>query len=295
MGEGITEVDRLEALVDEGVGDVARYLALIRKLKLRRSSKVAKHGMELLRNSSARAKLGADVWTVYEQVAIAALDCQCLTAAKECIGALLKKFPDSTRVGRLEGMWFEARGSWQQAEKVYASILEEHPTDARILKRKIAMAKAQGNLMGAVDEMNKYLELFMADHECWKELADVYLALQMYKQAAFCYEELILVQPANALFHLGYAEILYTIGGLENLKTAKKYYASAIELSGGKNMRALYGVCLCAAGINQAKGRNVKDEKENSTVHTLAADVIKREYRLKAPKKASLAASILEA
>ena len=38
--------------------------------------------------------------------------------------------------------------------------------------------------------------------------------------------------------------MLYTLGGLENLQTAKKYYASTINLSGGKNTRALYGVCL---------------------------------------------------
>ncbi len=28
-----------------------------------------------------------------------------------------------------------------------------------------------------------------------------------YKQAAFCFEELILSQPTNALYHLGYAEV----------------------------------------------------------------------------------------
>jgi ER membrane protein complex subunit 2 len=34
------------------------------------------------------------------------------------------------------------------------------------------------------------------------------------------------------------------MGGLENLQTAKKYYASTIQLTGGKNTRALFGVCL---------------------------------------------------
>lgn len=34
------------------------------------------------------------------------------------------------------------------------------------------------------------------------------------------------------------------MGGLENFQTAKKYYAAAIQLTGGKNIRALYGVCL---------------------------------------------------
>lgn len=39
-------------------------------------------------------------------------------------------------------------------------------------------------------------------------------------------------------------QVLYTLGGLENLQTAKKYYASTIDLTGGKNTRALFGICL---------------------------------------------------
>jgi hypothetical protein len=46
-------------------------------------------------------------------------------------------------------------------------------------KRRIAMAKAQGNLIGAVEATNKYLETFMADHDAWRELADMYILLQM--------------------------------------------------------------------------------------------------------------------
>lgn len=31
--------------------------------------------------------------------------------------------------GRLEGMWLEAKGAWQQAEKVYSNLLAENPSD----------------------------------------------------------------------------------------------------------------------------------------------------------------------
>jgi hypothetical protein len=34
------------------------------------------------------------------------------------------------------------------------------------------------------------------------------------------------------------------MGGIENIQTAKKYYAAAIQLTEGKNTRALYGICL---------------------------------------------------
>jgi len=39
---------------------VAEYLSLVRKLKLRRSNIVAKHGLELLNKASERSRLGSD-------------------------------------------------------------------------------------------------------------------------------------------------------------------------------------------------------------------------------------------
>ncbi|CAL5379676.1 unnamed protein product [Camellia sinensis] len=304
------QVNRLENQVDNGGGGAWEYLCLVRKLKLRRSDKVLKHGLSILNDPSKRSSLGPEEWTLYEQVAIAAMDSQCLDVArimsdwggvhiywaktcKDCIKVLQKKFPESKRVGRLEAMLLEAKGLWAEAEKAYSSLLEDNPLDQVIHKRRAAMAKAQGNLSGAIEWLNKYLEIFMADHDAWRELAEIYVSLQMYKQAAFCYEELILSQPTNPLYHLAYADVLYTLSGLENLQTAKKYYASAIDLTGGKNTRALYGVCLCTFGIGQlTKGRN-KDDKEKSELQSLAVTALEKDYKHTAPGKLSLLSSTL--
>ncbi|XP_077215006.1 uncharacterized protein LOC143849728 [Tasmannia lanceolata] len=289
-----TQLNRLESQVDNGGGGAWEYLCLIRKLKVRRSDKVLKYGLSILSDSKKRSKLGGEEWTLYEQVAIAAMDCQHLDVAKDCIQTLQKKFPASIRVARLEGMLFEAKGSWADAEKAYSLILEDTPLDQVIHKRKVAMAKAQGNISGAIEWLNKYLEIFMADHDAWRELAEIYVSLQMYKQAAFCYEELILCQPTVPLYHLAYAEVLYTMGGLENLQTAKKYYASTIDLSGGKNTRALYGICLCSVAIGQlSKGRN-KEEKESSELPSLAVKALVKDYQQRAPNKLSLLTTTLK-
>jgi len=37
---------------------------------------------------------------------------------------------------------------------------------------------------------------------------------------------------------------LYTVGGVDNLEHAKKYYSYALELSHDNNVRALYGLLL---------------------------------------------------
>ncbi|KAK9083735.1 hypothetical protein Scep_030206 [Stephania cephalantha] len=287
------QLARLENQVDNGGGDAWEYLSLVRKLKVRRSDKVFKHGLSILNDHKQRSGLGGEEWTLYEQVAVAAMDCQCLDVAKDCIKALRKQFPESKRIGRLEAMFLEAKGLWADAEKAYSSLLEDNPLDQVIHKRRVAMAKDQGNFSVAIERLNKYLEIFMADQDAWRELAEIYVSLQLYKQAAFCYEELILSQPTVPLYHLAYADVLYTLGGLENYQLAKKYYASTIDLTGGKNTRALYGICLCSIAIGQlTKGRN-KEDKDSFELQSLASTALEKEYKKRASDKLPLLAATL--
>lgn len=287
-------MNRLESQVEHGGGGAWEYLCLIRKLKIRRSDKVFKHGLSILNDPKKRSSLGDEEWTLYEQVAVAAMDCHSLGVAEDCIKVLSKKFPDSKRVGRLEAMLLEAKGCFEEAENAYLSLLEDNPLDQVIHKRRVAIAKARGDILKAIEWLDKYLEIFMADHDAWRELAEIYISLQMYKQAAFCYEELILAQPTVPLYHLAYADVLYTLGGLENLQAAKKYYASTIDLTGGKNTRALYGICLCTYAIAQlAKGRN-KEDKESGELHSLAAAALEKDYKSRAPSKLPLLNSTLK-
>ncbi|CAN6286186.1 unnamed protein product, partial [Urochloa humidicola] len=264
---------RLEEQAEHGGGGAWEYLCLARRLRARRPAHVLRVGLSILNDASARSRLASEQWTLYEQVAVAAMDCQRLDVAKDCVGVLSKQFPGSSRVARLEGLLFEAKGEWAEAERSYALILENNPFDQIVHKRKIAIAKAKGDMSLAVDYLNKYLEL--------------------YKQAAFCYEELILAHPTIPLYHIAYAEVLYTMGGLENLQTAKRYYASTIQLTGGKNTRALFGVCLCTSAINQlTKGRN--KEEEGSELQSLAAEALLKNYKQHAPSKAPLISSMLK-
>ncbi|KAL5835422.1 hypothetical protein ACOSQ4_014919 [Xanthoceras sorbifolium] len=248
----------------------------------------------LSRSSRSGVPRKSSKWTLYEQVSVAAMDCQCLDVAKDCIKVLQKKFPESKRVARLEAILLEAKGSWSEAEKAYASLLEDNPLDQVIHRRKVAMAKAQGDISGAIELLNKYLEIFMADHDAWRELADIYVSLQMYKQAAFCYEEVILAQPTVPLYLLAYADVLYTLGGLENIQTAKKYYASTVDLTGGKNTRALFGICLCTSAIAQlSKGRN-KDDKESPELQSLTVTALEKDYKNRASDKLPLLTAALK-
>jgi tetratricopeptide (TPR) repeat protein len=91
-----------------------------------------------------------------------------------------------------------------------------------------------------------FLSFFLkADQEGWGELCDLYLSEHDYSKAAFCAEELILINPHNHLNHERYASICYSQGDYEK---ARAYYFSTIKCN-PNNIRALYGIILTSANM----------------------------------------------
>lgn len=98
------------------------------------------------------------------------------------------------------------------------------------------------------------MEIFQCDVESWFELAEIYLAELEYEKAAFCFEELILLNPANFLIYQRYAETRATIGGLDNYLVAKSYFCQAARLSGNVSNRALWGIISVCEQLRSMKG-----------------------------------------
>lgn len=72
------------------------------------------------------------------------------------------------------------------------------------------------------------------------------MQVSAFQQAAFCYEELLLHEPAKLAYQLLCAECQYS---LHSWRAARTYYSSALQLSGGQHPRALYGIAACAAQL----------------------------------------------
>ncbi|XP_013917293.1 PREDICTED: ER membrane protein complex subunit 2 [Thamnophis sirtalis] len=176
-----------------------------REENYRNSEQIVEVGEELINEYAA--KLGDDIWIIYEQVMIAALDCNRDDLATYCLQELRRQFPGSHRVKRLTGMKFEAM---ERAAR----------------KRKIAIRKAQGKNTEAIRELNEYLEQFVGDQEAWHELAELYINEH---------------DPIKLLI----TRVKYTQGGLENLELSRKYFAQALKLN-NRNMRALFGLYMYA-------------------------------------------------
>lgn len=207
-------------------------------------------------------KYGDEKWLVYEQVCIAAFDCNNLAIALNCINALKSQFKDSIRVKKLQAMNLELLDLYEKALQLYDAILEEDETNALVRKRRISCLKSLNKTKEYINELNDYLKTFQADHEAWLELSDAYLNELEYAKAAFCLEELILMYPHNHVYYQRYADIKYTLG---NYEMARNYYCYAVKLN-PNNVRALYGILLTTTNL-----KNSQKSKELSENTKLAA------------------------
>ncbi|CAG8448379.1 426_t:CDS:2 [Funneliformis caledonium] len=216
----------------------------LRKSGERKSELVVFLGESLI-NRGYTGKLGDEVWSVYEQIFIAALDLENDQLTIKCLENLNKRFPGSPRVKILEGMKLEADDKLDSALALYEDILKEDEANIAASKRRIAVYKAKGQDGQAIDALTRYLDAVYNDAEAWLELSALYLNYHLYQQAGFCLEELILLQPQNHFYHLKYAEVLYTS---DNIPVALKQFCRVLELC-EDNIRALCGIKLCTSRL----------------------------------------------
>ncbi|KAJ1529292.1 hypothetical protein ONE63_006089 [Megalurothrips usitatus] len=223
-------------------------------------------------------KLGDERLLVWEQVCVAALDCNRMDVVDICLVSLATEFPSSMRVRKLQAMKLEALEKYDEALELLDQIIKRDETNAAPRKRRVAILKAIGKIVDAIKELNEYLRKFMSDQEAWQELCELYLIEQDYAKAAFCMEELILHNPHNHLIHQRYADIKYTQGGLENMEIARAHYALALKLN-QNNMRALYGALLTATNVlSMSKSLPAPKKKECSKLIAWASKQIRNRY-----------------
>lgn len=224
-------------------------------------------------------RLGDEIWVLLEQVCVAAIDCAQSGIFQDCIRDLDTQFPDSHRVKRLKGMHLESIGKNRDAQHLYDEILKEDPTNSLVAKRKIAILRSENKLADAINQLGIYLKTYLNDMEAWQELCDLYLKVQDYAKAAHTMEELVITHPHHHLYQQRYAEVLYTMGGLDNIETARSYYANAVKLSNQTNMRALYGLMLCANTLAANPKIAPKAKQDNIRYANWAKDKIAGKHR----------------
>jgi len=241
-------------------------------------------GVELLRKRA----LGnaAESWDVREQVFLAALDLHELEVAESLLKELETQFPESQRVMRLRGHFYEASAQPQEAIKVYAQLAKLSATNVIATKRKVSLLQASNKPIEAIKELSTYLDTYQADPEAWKHLALLYVQAGSFRNAAFCLEEVILCNPHSFLSFAAYAECLFTVGGDVGtmLDARRNFCQSLVKKAGPANARALWGLAVTTKAIqgyldeaasNKPKTKEaapVVDEEENKRLSAKALD-----------------------
>ncbi|KAJ3054435.1 ER membrane complex subunit 2 [Rhizophlyctis rosea] len=219
-------------------------------------------------------------YALLEQTFTAALDTGNIPSAESLLQKISTRFPFDTsiRTQRLYGLLNEATGNFDKAAEIYETALKQDESNIAILKRLVAILVERGQRHEAIIRLKTYADTFMQDTECWSQLASLYLSENMYEQAAFCYEELLMLKPQNHLYYIRYADLVATLGRWE---VAVKYYCAALELT-ADNVRALYGLRAATAavlgdgGVEGSKAKGVKsaavvEAKTAPSVETLHA------------------------
>ncbi|KAJ3298715.1 ER membrane complex subunit 2 [Borealophlyctis nickersoniae] len=189
---------------------------------------------------------------ILEQTCIAALDTGDNATARRLLEIIEASFPfdSSIRTQRLYGLFKEANEDWDKAIQIYETALTQDESNIAVRKRLVAVLAARGRRSEAIEALVTHVDTYTQDTESWSQLANLYLAENMYQQAAFCVEELMLQKPGSHLYHVRYADIQMTLGKPE---LALKYYCSALDLC-TDNLRALYGLRIAASAVARARG-----------------------------------------
>src|SRR5579859_845140 len=98
-----------------------------------------------------------------------------------------------------------------------------------IWKRSVALLRSIHKPVEAINQLTSLLDVFPNDIESWAELADLYISQDMYSQAAFCLEELLLLHPFSHYVHAAYGETMWVQG---KEASALKHFSRSVELCG---------------------------------------------------------------
>ncbi|TKY88470.1 hypothetical protein EX895_002458 [Sporisorium graminicola] len=259
----------------------AQWLAEQRRRPIRAPHKTVEYGELVITKGGLSSVSNEDLWSILEQVAIAAIEVARFDLAELCISRLTSRFPNSQRVTSLQGMLLEGQGKLDEAIRLYDEALEKEETSLILSRRRIAAIKSTGDAKRTLEALNAHLDTFYNDPEAWQELAEVYANQGFYTQSAFALEELLLQIPQNGFFHLKYAETLYTNG--DTIK-AYKAYLRVLELcqsdrgatdehesskqtaAQGPWLRALWGTKMTTTALIAAPPASSKTSTTDDTV-----------------------------
>lgn len=268
---------------------VLRY---IRAHGLRQPTTVITHGLALFGEQLDRTAASDDASraAALEQICLAAIDANDHVLAERCLdrlktspaftsdskdeGGLVK---DSERYRRILGRCLEAANDFEAALEIYDFMLKKNPSNLVALQRKYCVLRSQNDSSTEeiLNALNQYLGQQLSDVSAWYEMAQLRLSLADFKGAAYALEQVVLGSPLDADVHRELGEVYATIGGLENLRDARKHMAQALELE-PSNIRAQFGlVSVSQQFLDESNASSTKQKKLDEHERLVATELVR--------------------
>ena len=155
----------------------------------------------------------------------------------------------------------------------YKSMIINDQNDNESLKKYIMFMKISVDLNDRqsindyIELWNLYLEVYMNDPDAYNELGHVYLMVNEYDKAAYCFEELLLHKPDDYKILNKLGDIYVSKNKPEDAKVAIKFYSRSILIH--PTPRAFFGIQNCASIIKKL------DEKTKKLVNISKKELTK--------------------
>ncbi|RKP16088.1 hypothetical protein ROZALSC1DRAFT_31819, partial [Rozella allomycis CSF55] len=155
-----------------------------------------------------------------------------------------KLFPNGNRAKVWYGMINEIEGDSEKAMSIYDDILKDDELYQPAIRRKVTLFKNTGKIDKAIKELNKYLAVYINDEEAWMDLA------KFLPQAAFCLEEVLLLNPKSYQNLQLYGEVQFAMSTLDSVQLAITYFKLVLQLK-PEYPPALIGLSSCFYSIKK--------------------------------------------
>jgi len=208
-----------------------------------------------------------------------ALDVGAIDDALELVRSTRNKGKRASSEGRGEFREREIRAREARGEaNDVTQDLARDGLDKRERKIAIALARSRGDQREVIELLRAYVADFAGDVEGWRELGKEYASVGAHDEALFCAEEVLLAMPRSAEAHRTCADCAYAIGGADGVERARLHYAAAIDFSVGDDVRALYGVILCAKTLRRMGVNEGEDGDHGAALAEAAVERLLQRY-----------------
>lgn len=224
------EISVSTGVADTFSNDFKEFFNDYKKKKTERPDELIRRCLEAIDRSSLG---GVDINLIYEALFNAATEVGDMKLSIRCYNHLKTAFPDSIRVEILNGRYKEQCGKFADALKFYTELQLKDMSNITIMKRKVCCYKQMRNFNEAVKELHIILHTYSSDVSCWHELYELYLFYGDYEAAAYCCEEMVMIDQGLAANHSRLADVYYTLGSGGSNSTSSIAASSAKIISAG--------------------------------------------------------------